>query len=304
MNDKAPTVSIIMNCYNGDRYLKEAIDSVYSQTFCDWEIIFWDNASTDNSPNIANSYDRRLKYYSSDKTTPLGEARSYAIQKASGKYIAFLDCDDLYLSHKLEKQIDLMEKSDFLLCYGSVSVIDENGNEIRKLHMKNNSGYLFEKLLRKYEVNMQTVILLRSALNELGFGFESQFIYCPDYNLFMNIASNYRIGVIKDIIVKYRVSPDSLSRKTLHKVSEEIKASLDDIFSKNPKLEIQFPSAKKFAYNKLRYYNAINLINKNKFKEARKELFSILFHSPKYLALYMLTLLGLSKQNIFSITRR
>ena len=60
---KKPLVSIIMNCYNSERFLKEAIDSVYAQTYSNWEIIFWDNASTDDSATIANSYDERLKYY-------------------------------------------------------------------------------------------------------------------------------------------------------------------------------------------------------------------------------------------------
>ena len=63
-----------MNCFNGERYLREAIDSVYLQTYKNWEIIFWDNASTDKSSRIANSYDKKLKYYRSDKNTKLGEA--------------------------------------------------------------------------------------------------------------------------------------------------------------------------------------------------------------------------------------
>ena len=58
-----PKVSVIMNCFNGERFLREAIDSIYSQTFTDWEIIFWDNASTDKSASIAKSYDKKLKYF-------------------------------------------------------------------------------------------------------------------------------------------------------------------------------------------------------------------------------------------------
>ena len=85
-----PLVSIIMNCYNGSSYLGKAIDSVYAQKFLDWEIIFWDNASTDESGTIAKSYDERLKYFRTEKNTPLGEARNSALSKVSGKYIGFL----------------------------------------------------------------------------------------------------------------------------------------------------------------------------------------------------------------------
>ena len=69
MEEEKPLVSIIMNCYNGDHFLREAIESVYRQTYLNWEIIFWDNASIDNSANIAKSYDDRIKYYLAPNTT-------------------------------------------------------------------------------------------------------------------------------------------------------------------------------------------------------------------------------------------
>ena len=73
LNKDFPLVSIAMNCYNSDEYLQEAIDSVYAQSYSNWEIIFWDNASTDGSVNIVKSYDGRIKYYLVPKITPLGE---------------------------------------------------------------------------------------------------------------------------------------------------------------------------------------------------------------------------------------
>ena len=76
-----PLISVIMNCYNGAKFLEEAIDSIYSQTYSNWEIIFWDNASTDDSASIAKSYDDRLKYHLALETTPLGEARDLALKK-------------------------------------------------------------------------------------------------------------------------------------------------------------------------------------------------------------------------------
>ncbi len=70
-----PKVSIIMNCYNGEKYLREAIDSVYAQTFEDWEIIFWDNASTDRTPSIATTYGQKLKYFKSTSLLTLSSSR-------------------------------------------------------------------------------------------------------------------------------------------------------------------------------------------------------------------------------------
>jgi glycosyltransferase involved in cell wall biosynthesis len=132
MGVKKQLVSIIMNCYNSDRFLREAIESVYKQTYPNWEIIFWDNASTDDSANIAKSYDDRIKYHLAPETTPLGEARNLALKKASGEYIAFLDCDDVYMADKLEQQVGLMQSKGYVMCYGSVAIIDENGKLIKK----------------------------------------------------------------------------------------------------------------------------------------------------------------------------
>ena len=112
-------VSIIMNCYNSEMYLRQSIDSVYNQSYYNWELIIWDNQSTDSTAQIANSYnDKRIRYFLAEKHTPLGEARNMAIEKSTGEIIAFLDSDDLWLPKKLEKQIILFdnEKVGIAIC--------------------------------------------------------------------------------------------------------------------------------------------------------------------------------------------
>ena len=110
MND-APLVSVLINCFNSETYLKKAIESVYAQTYKNWEIIFWDNQSTDSSAQIAKSFDGRLKYFYSHEFSNLGTARNRALKKVNGKYIAFLDCDDLWYPEKIFKQVKLLEAS-------------------------------------------------------------------------------------------------------------------------------------------------------------------------------------------------
>jgi glycosyltransferase involved in cell wall biosynthesis len=110
-NINTPMVSIIMNCFNGEKYLKEAIESVLKQTYTNWELIFWDNQSTDNSASIFKSYnDLRFKYFFAERHTKLGEGRNLAIAQSTGDWIAFLDCDDLWVDSKLEKQINNIGK--------------------------------------------------------------------------------------------------------------------------------------------------------------------------------------------------
>ena len=90
-----PLVSVIINCFNGEKYLSEAINSVLLQTYKNWELIFWDNQSSDRSAEIALSYDDpRIKYFYASKHTLLYEARNQAIEKSKGEFIAFLDVDD------------------------------------------------------------------------------------------------------------------------------------------------------------------------------------------------------------------
>ena len=108
MKNQKPLVSVIMNCHNGEKYLREAIDSVISQTYNNWELIFWDNHSTDKTSDIIKSYtDSRIYYHYSDTFTTLGKARNAAINASNGEIIAFLDADDIWLKEKLTKQIPL-----------------------------------------------------------------------------------------------------------------------------------------------------------------------------------------------------
>ena len=105
-----PLVSVIMNIRNGAAFLREALDSVMAQTFTDWELIAWDDCSTDNSAQIVAEYqDLRVRYFLSPDETPLGKARDNAIRQATGEWLAFLDQDDLWTSTKLEKQMALAD---------------------------------------------------------------------------------------------------------------------------------------------------------------------------------------------------
>ena len=118
-----PLVSIIMNVRNGAAFLREALDSVVRQTFVDWELIVWDDRSTDESAEVISEYhDKRFRYFLSPKDVPLGKARDSAIRQAAGEWLAFLDQDDIWLPRKLEKQMSLVEegRGDYLWSHRAV----------------------------------------------------------------------------------------------------------------------------------------------------------------------------------------
>ena len=152
---ETPRVSVIMNCLNCERYLPEAIESVLAQSYDDWEIVFWDNASTDGSAGIARSYATGLLYFRSDETTPLGEARNRAMAQASGEYIAFLDCDDVWLPAKLGKQVPLFEANPRVgLVFSDTLFFNEAGREHRFYgSAKPERGSVFSRMLESYRLS-------------------------------------------------------------------------------------------------------------------------------------------------------
>jgi glycosyltransferase involved in cell wall biosynthesis len=221
MGETSALVSIVMNCYNSDKYLKEAIDSIYAQSYQNWEIIFWDNCSTDNSALIAKSYDSKLKYFLAKEHAALGKARNLALKEAKGDYIAFLDCDDVYLPDKINIQVATMQANDAVCSYGGWIKIDSKGKELAEYKMSNNYGEVFELLLSKYVVNFQTLMLKSSLLKRENISFDSNLKFSTDHNLVLRIAYNWPVLSISDLLVKYRVHGDSLSNnRKMDKMSD------------------------------------------------------------------------------------
>ncbi len=208
-----PKVSVIMNCFNSDKYLSEAIESVFNQTYKDWEIIFWNNQSTDNSAEIAKSFEGKLKYFRGDKFLPLGAARNEATKKADGEYIAFLDCDDVWLAQKLERQIRLFQDDPGLgLAYSNFQIIDKLGHVLR--NGEDNllyKGRVFERLLKECFILWSSVVIKRSVLDDIG-NFDSSFNIAEDLDILLRLTYKYKVDYIQEPLVKYRVHESNYTR--------------------------------------------------------------------------------------------
>ena len=211
LTNKSPLVTIVMNCFNGEKYLKEAIDSVYDQTYSNWEIVFWDNGSSDNSASIAKSYDKKLKYFYTKNTLPLGKVRNMALKKATGDYVAFLDCDDLYLPEKTKIQVLEMQTNNVVLSYGGWIMIDNFGSNLGQYSIKKYIGKMFEKLLSDYNVNFQTLMIDNNFLKQNNICFDENLKFSADHNLVMRIAIKDKIMCIDKTLAKYRKHNNSLS---------------------------------------------------------------------------------------------
>jgi glycosyltransferase involved in cell wall biosynthesis len=217
-----PYISIIMNCYNCEEFLKESIESVLSQSYSNWEVIFWDNQSKDNSADIFNKYvDKRLKYFYAKHHTNLGKARNRAIDESSGDWIAFLDCDDTWLKNKLCNQVEVIDKDQNLgLVYGAANVMvsgrvsSDWAKKIVESKVQKKAflphGDIFNPLLFNNFIYLSSAIVRRDAFYRVG-GIGESYRQAEDLDLFLKISSKYKVGVFEGIVVNYRVHENNMS---------------------------------------------------------------------------------------------
>jgi glycosyltransferase involved in cell wall biosynthesis len=209
---REPLVSVIMNCYNGEKFLREAIDSVYAQTYKNWEIIFWDNASTDASCSIAKSYDKKIKYFYAKQNTVLGKARVLAVNEAKGEFLTFLDCDDLWNRNKLEKQVEIVDDNVGLV-YSRSEVISGNGKILGTIPKKEKSavfGEVFGELVKENFIPFLSALVPKDKYYAVG-GFSEKYKNSVDYDLFLKLSYSYRVEFIDQILCKYRQHSGNLS---------------------------------------------------------------------------------------------
>jgi glycosyltransferase involved in cell wall biosynthesis len=205
---RPPLVTVVMNCLNCEKYLPEAIDSVYAQTYSSWEIVFWDNASTDCSGEIARSYDSRLRYFRGQETAPLGAARNYAVEQARGDYVALLDCDDAWLPHKLEVQVRMAEANpDLGMLFSDCFLIDGGGRPFGTFLGKHrpieDGNILWGLLTRRNFIPCPTALMRTAVVRKVG-GFNPAFTYSEEYDLFLRIALEYQVTHAPEPLAKYR----------------------------------------------------------------------------------------------------
>ncbi|MEP6593239.1 MAG: glycosyltransferase family 2 protein, partial [Acidobacteriota bacterium] len=158
-----PLVSVIINCFNGERYLRQAMDSIAAQRHPQWEIVFWDNGSIDGSADIARSYGSQVRYFRATETTPLGAARNLALQQARGDYVAFLDCDDVWMPETLSTLVSAMEGAPWAACYGGIIRMDALGRDLGAWLPVARQGDLLGPLLTEFDINVPAVLVRRAA---------------------------------------------------------------------------------------------------------------------------------------------
>lgn len=216
-------VSVIINCYNGEMYLREAIDSVIAQTYENWELVFWDNQSTDSTREIVESYHNpKIHYYYAPEHTPLGEARNLAVEKANGEYINFLDADDVWSANKLEKQVALIVPGKVEVVYthfklkleagaSSDNWMVESYRQLNDYH-PNRKKSTYQNLLHKNYIIFSSVLFKTSHYRECG-GINGKFSQGEDYDLLLKLSLKTEFAEVEEDLVVYRIHQQNNSVK-------------------------------------------------------------------------------------------
>jgi len=284
-----PKLSVIMNCYNGAEYVRGAIESMYAQTYQDWEIIFWDNCSTDETPEIAKSFDSKLRYFRAEITTPLGTARNLAMKQAQGEWIAFLDHDDLCLPHRFERQMAAVAGRDYALCYAGMQEMDSEGRIIRNVMPQHPSGNIFGELLANCDAFLQTTMVNRGYMLRHGIETAPFYMLFEDVNLFLKLAAKGPVCVLPEVVSVWRLLPTSLSETKKDRFAMEYFHLLDDLRQSNPGIEQHYPEAFRQAEARGRYYQARRDMETGKIAAARAALHKIADVRKAYRILYLLS---------------
>lgn len=204
-------VSIITPAYNASKYIHECVSSVFAQSYTNWEMIIVDDFSTDNTKDIIrrlSEKDQRIKYIFLKNNVGVSEARNYAIKKAKGKFIAFLDSDDIWMSSKLEKQILFMQEHHIAFSFTGYQIISEDGQKMRNV-IKAPKKMTYSSYLKNTIIGCLTVVIDVEKTGEL---LMPKLRVSEDMALWLQLLKNgfFAYG-LNDILAKYRDTSDSLS---------------------------------------------------------------------------------------------
>lgn len=190
-------VSVIVNCYNSEKYISECINSIINQTYLNFEIVVWDNKSEDQTrqiiANIAKD-EKRLKLYAGEKFLALGAARNQALNKCIGDWIAFLDSDDVWDRNFLSDQMNALKGKDHeYFGYGHVTIFENS--ELSSMQNTNRSiltnDDIGQELLKGNFIFLSSLVISRPAVNYIK-SFNDDFVQAEDYELLLRLANKYK----------------------------------------------------------------------------------------------------------------
>ena len=193
-----PFFSIIIPTYNRANFIRKTIESVLNQTFTDFELIIIDDGSTDNTKEVITSIkDNRIRYYKK-KNEERGIARNFGVKKSKGKYINFVDSDDILYNNHLQTAFDIIQNHNFPIFNLDYDVKNTKGENINYNKTNKLPHVLNKKLLKGNIISINALIIIRKIFNEFSFYEDRLFIGGEDWLLWLKISSKYDIYFINE----------------------------------------------------------------------------------------------------------
>ena len=208
------SVSINLCCYNSEKYLEETLDSIFEQTYRDWELVIINDGSSDSTENIVQQYINKgfpiIYHYQENKG--IGASRNEALKLSNGEYVAFIDHDDTWTPEKLEKQLDLFHANPILgLVYSDCYFVYPGGKKVLGSRFFNfKRGRVFKEMLAGNFIILSTAVVRKDALNEFG-GFPDYKV-AEEFALFLKIAEEYPVDFISEPLANYRYHEENASK--------------------------------------------------------------------------------------------
>ncbi len=288
-------VSVIMPTYNRAGYITKTLESIFAQTFKDYEVIVVDDGSTDKTEEVLRPHLDRITFIRKENGGP-GSARNAGIKVAKGEYIAFLDSDDLWLPEKLNGQVKYLDDyPDVGLLFTDFEIFceDENGQErkLREIHI-NVEGPCFDKLFQKNFIPTLTVIIRKSCMDAVGLFEESRdLVVGEDYELWLRMAMRYRLGYIPKITARYRCHNDNIVGTDLAKNYAGHLRVINKILVRYPEIPKRFNIDMEEYYRNFFYCAGRNLYQNKMYRPAvqyLRQALSYKLFAPKAWTLYFL----------------
>lgn len=213
INNMAPVISVILPVYNGAQYIAEAISSVISQTFEDWELIVINDGSTDDTLAIINKFiDPRIKVISRDNRGIVASLNE-GLSIARGEFIARLDADDVCLPHRFAKQLGVLSNPDIGLVGSWAEKINQNGENLGLMDYLPLKHQDIKKYFLRHNPFIQSSVIIRtSVLKEVGY-YNPRFKVAEDYELWSRILAQSQGVNLPEPLIKYRLNPEGATSK-------------------------------------------------------------------------------------------
>jgi len=208
-----PKVSVIMPVYNGERYIREAVESILRQTFTDWQLVIVNDASTDGTEKILESLkDNRIKIIKNDRNLGSVVSRNIAFKGCLSEYIAILDADDIAEPTRLEEQVAFLDAHpDFGLVGSWTKIIDENGTQIGRIAKdKTPSEQIPIKLLFHNVLAFSSVTMRKSAMPPIPFDDEN--VPTEDVALYLKMLPHSKFATLPKVLISYRAHSKGISK--------------------------------------------------------------------------------------------